>query len=169
MSQQSVSGSLPAAAIIRPARADDLPAIVPMRNRLNELELAGCPHAAIVPLTLDEFAAIWGPTLDLPTHCWRVVEAAGRPVGYGLIYLASPRTVPPGAFLHWAYLEEVYRSSGLGRQLVQTMLDWAVAQGANRIELQYIDGNVVGERFWIRMGFRPYARKCVYYPAERKT
>jgi hypothetical protein len=33
----------------------------------------------------------------------------------------------------------------------------------DRVELQFIDGNSIAERFWTKMGFRPYARKCVKY------
>ena len=153
----------PDAAKIRPATIADLPAIVAMRDRLNVLERRGCPHAAIVPLTLAQFTAMWGETFTSPAHCWRVVEVAEELVGFGLIYLATPRTTPPGAYIHWAYLEETQRRGGLGRKLVDEMLAWARVQGATRVELQFIDGNGIAERFWTKVGFRPYARKCVQY------
>lgn len=149
--------------LIRPATAADLPAIVAMRDALNALELAGSPHAPIVRLTVDEFAAVWGPTLDDPGHCWRVVEVDGRLVGFGLIFLTTPRTVPPGAFVQWAYLDPTCRRQGLGRLLFDQLSAWAQSMGANRIELQFIEGNVSAERFWAKTGFRPYARKCVKY------
>jgi GNAT superfamily N-acetyltransferase len=146
---------------LRPARHDDLPVVVAMRDRLNQHELAGCSHASIQKLTLEQFTLLWGDSLDSPDHCWRIVEVDGQPVGYGLIYLASPRTDPPGAFIHWAYLEASQRRKGLGRLLLNELLAWARRRGANRVELQYIDGNEDAERFWTRAGFRPYARKCV--------
>jgi GNAT superfamily N-acetyltransferase len=145
---------------LRPATTNDLPTLVAMRNDLNALERAGCPHAAIQPLTLEEFAAVWGPTLGSPTHCWRVVEADGRPIGFGMIYLLFPQTRAPGAFLQWAYLAPEFRRQGTGRLLLDHLLEWARSQGARRVELQYIDGNQIAEQFWTRMGFRPYARKC---------
>lgn len=148
----------------RPATVEDLPTLVAMRDDLNRLEQTGCPHAAIQPLSLEEFASIWRPTLDSPTHCWRIVEAAGRPIGFGLIYLVYPRVREPGAFLHWAYLDPSYRGQGVGRRLLEQLLGWARARGARRIDLQYIDGNETAARFWAAMGFRPYARKCVLYP-----
>ncbi|HXG12470.1 MAG TPA: GNAT family N-acetyltransferase [Gemmataceae bacterium] len=153
----------PGPVIIRPATAADLPAIVAMRDALNDLERAGCPHAAIQRMTLEEFTAVWGGTLASPTHCWRIVEAGGRPVGFGLIYLVFPQTRSPGAFLHWAYLDPAYRRQGLGRALLDHLLDWARAAGAQRVELQFIDGNEAAERFWTKAGFRPFARKCVRY------
>jgi GNAT superfamily N-acetyltransferase len=134
-----------------------------MRDELNALELTGCPHASIQRLSVEEFTALWGGTLDDPSSCWRIVEVDRRPVGFGLIYLAAPRTRPPGAFLHWAYLDQRYRHQGLGRLLLDDLLNWARAQGANRVELQFIDGNEAAYRFWTKMGFRPYARKCVHY------
>jgi GNAT superfamily N-acetyltransferase len=153
--------------LIRPAELADLPAIVTMRDKLNRLELSGCKYAAIVPLSLDQFTAIWGSSFASPNHCWRVVEAQGRLVGFGLVYLLSPRTDPPGAYLHWAFVEEEYRRHGVGRRLLDELLTWAKQQGAGRVELQFIDGNVGAERFWTKMGFRPFARKCVYYLDER--
>jgi GNAT superfamily N-acetyltransferase len=148
---------------IRAGQVSDLPAIVRMRDELNALERAGCPHASIVPLTLEEFTTLWASSFDSPNHCWRIVEVDQRPVGFGLIYLTSPRTTPPGAYIHWAYLEEPFRRSGLGHALLQDLLDWAKQEGACRVELQFIDGNHIAERFWTKMGFRPFARKCVHY------
>lgn len=152
---------------IRPARRSDLPSLVALRDRLNAHELAGSPHAPIVRLSVEEFAAVWGPTLDSAVHCWRVLEAAGQPVGFGLIYLQTPETRPPGAFLHWAYLEPVHRRQGLGQFLLDDLLAWARSQGANRVELQFIEGNESARSFWMKTGFRPYARRCVRYFEDR--
>ncbi len=146
---------------IRAAARTDLPAIVAMRDALNALERAGCPHAVLRRLTLEEFTALWGHTFDDEAYCWRIVETAGRPVGFGLIYLLTPRTDPPAAFVHWAYLTEGTRRQGRGRALFAHLLEWARGRGAGRVELQYIDGNEGAREFWERMGFRPYARKCV--------
>src|SRR5262249_38316078 len=128
---------------IRPATVSDLPAIVAMRDRLNNLERAGCAHASIIPLSLDQFTAMWKSSFASPRHCWSIVEADGKPIGFGLIYLTTPRTMPPSAYIHWAYLEETYRRSGLGRKLLGELFAWAKQQGAGRIELQFIDGNHV--------------------------
>ena len=149
--------------LIRPATAADLPAVVALRDALNALELAGSPHAPIRRLSVDEFAAAWGPTLDDPAYCWRVVEADGRLVGFGLIFLQASPTTLPGAFVQWAYLEPAYRRQGLGELLFGQLLAWARRAGAERVELQFIEGNAAAERFWAKMGFRPYARKCVRY------
>jgi len=148
---------------LRPATRDDLPAIVAMRDDLNALELRGCAHASIQKLTLDQFAALWGPSFDDPNYCWRIVEVDRQPIGYGLIYLQSPRTDPPGAFIHWAYVRETERRRGLGQALLDELIGWARARGANRLELQFIEGNEIARRFWTKSGFRPYAFKCVRY------
>jgi GNAT superfamily N-acetyltransferase len=153
----------PSAVSIRPARREDLAAIVAMRDALNALELQGCPHASIQKLTLEQFTAMWGHTFDDPAYCWRIVEMGGKPIGFGLIYLQSPRTEPPGAFIHWAYLNEGQRRRGLGQALLDDLLGWARERGANRVELQFIDGNEIAQHFWAKMGFRSYAFKCVHY------
>ncbi|MGE3804474.1 MAG: N-acetyltransferase family protein [Gemmataceae bacterium] len=148
---------------IRPATRADLPAIVAMRDDLNLHELKGCPHASIVRMELDPFTKVWGHTFDSPGYCWRLVELDGKPVGYGMIYLLSPRLEPPIAYVQWAYVAPTCRRLGLGERLMGDLADWAKQQGAGRIELQFIDGNEIAEGFWMKMGFQPYARRCVRY------
>jgi GNAT superfamily N-acetyltransferase len=58
------------------------------------------------------------------------------------------------------------RRRGLGQVLVRHLLDWAQERGAIRVELQYIDGNLPAQLFWAALGFRPYARKSVYYSSR---
>lgn len=147
--------------VVRPATSRDWPVIVAMRDRLNQLELAGCPHAPIRKLSVAEFTAIWGETLDRPSHAWRLVETDGQPVGFGLIYLQRPQVPEAGAFIHWAYVEPACRRQGLGQMLIEHLFDWARARGAGHVELQFIEGNTIAEQFWTKIGFRPYARKCV--------
>jgi GNAT superfamily N-acetyltransferase len=154
----------PDAVTIRPATMADLPVIVGMRNRLNQLEYSGCPHASIQPLSLAEFTELWGGTLDGPDHCWRVVEVHGQVVGFGLIYLLTPKIPRSAAYIQWTYLEPDHRRKRIGEDLVSELMRWAYQKKASRVELQFIDGNVAAEQFWTASrGFRPFARKCVYY------
>jgi GNAT superfamily N-acetyltransferase len=147
---------------IRPARLEDLPTLVTMRDALNALEREGCPHAPIQRLSLDEFTALWGGTLYDRQHCWRIVEQLGKPIGFALVYLL-PKSRPLGAFLHWAYLQPEQRRQGLGRVLLDHLVEWMRGQGAVRIELQFIEGNEGARQFWTKVGFRPYAQRCVCY------
>jgi GNAT superfamily N-acetyltransferase len=161
--QAATAGSV----ALRPATRADLTAIVAMRDELNDLELAGCPHAPIVRLSLEAFSALWGHTIDSAGHCWRIVEEDGRPIGFGLIYLMTPQTQPPGAYLHWAYLGTDHRQRGTGRRLFDELAAWARRQGAQRIELQFIEGNELARHFWTKVGFRGFAHKCVHYLDEK--
>jgi GNAT superfamily N-acetyltransferase len=148
--------------VLRSATAADLPTLVAMRDQLNRLELSGSPQAPIQRLSVEAFTRLWGHTLENPDYCWRIVERDRRPIGFGLLYLI-PKSQPPGAFLHWAYLEEGHRRLGLGQRLFDELLTWASGKGANRIELRYIDGNESARNFWTKMGFQPFARQCVRY------
>src|SRR5438445_678675 len=58
---------------LRAATIDDVPTIVAMRDRLNALELANCPHASIEPLTVAQFAERWGPTFGHADYHWQIV------------------------------------------------------------------------------------------------
>jgi GNAT superfamily N-acetyltransferase len=153
--------STPVPITVRPATSEDLPVLLAMRDDLNDLERAGCPHAPIARLTLEEFQARWGHTIEDPGYCWRIVEVEDQPVGYGLIYLTTPARDRVAAFLHWAYLAPGSRQQGLGKVLVEEMLDWARSRGAAHVELRYIDGNDMAGAFWTKMGFQSFARQCV--------
>jgi GNAT superfamily N-acetyltransferase len=153
-------------AFVRPATRDDLPTIVAMRDDLNRLELHGTPHAPIQPFSLAEFTALWGHTFDSPKHCWRILEVDGQPAGFGLIYLMTP---PTGAYLHWAYVDPARRRHGLGRRLLDELVSWARSHGTDRVELRFIEGNDIARQFWTKMGFRPYARTCVYYLGDASS
>ena len=148
---------------IRPATIEDLPAIVAMRDKLNALELIGSPHAPIQKLSVDEFTVLWGESFQDPNHCWLLMDAGITPVGFGLIYLL-PKSRPLGAYIHWTYLEAEHRRNGDGQALVRELIAWATSKGARRVELQFIEGNDIARQFWTKLGFQPYARKCVYYP-----
>jgi diamine N-acetyltransferase len=148
---------------LRPATPADLPDIVAMRDELNDLELAGCPHAPIIRFSLNDFTALWAHTLESPQHCWRLVEEDGQAIGFGLIYLMSPPTRPQGAYLHWAYLRRGQRRRGTGRRLFDELTNWARHKGAERVELQFIAGNELARQFWTKVGFRAFASRCVHY------
>jgi GNAT superfamily N-acetyltransferase len=140
-----------------------------MRDALNRLELAGCPHAAIQRLSVEEFTTLWGGTLTDPDYCWRIVEGDEQPRGFGLIFLLPPKVPPLGAYVQWAYMAPPYRRQGLGRLLLDHLVNWAHSRQVSRIELQFIEGNEAAERFWTKMGFQPFARKCVHYLSGRQT
>lgn len=148
--------------ILRPARRDDLPLIVQLRDALNALELRGSPHAPIRRLSVPEFDELWGATIGTENSQWTVIELGPKLIGFGLIYLV-PKPPPAGAFIQWAYVEESERRHGLGQKLLDHMTAWARDRGANRIELQFIEGNETARRFWTKLGFRPYAQRCVRY------
>ena len=118
-------------------------------------------HASITKLTLEEFSAYWGPTFADADYCWRIVEADGNAAGFGLLYILKPRVPPLAGFVQWTYIDPSCRRKGAGQELVENLFAWARDRHVQRVELQYIDGNQFAERFWRKMGFEPYARKCV--------
>ena len=51
------------------------------------------------------------------------------------------------------WVDPRFRRHGVGRQLVQTVVDWAKAGGYDRIFLWVTDGNANAERLYARNGF----------------
>lgn len=85
-----------------------------------------------------------------------VVRVNGRVVGMANA-LISVSTAQGGRvlLLEDVILEKEYRSGGLGRRLVEHVLDWAAAEGMTRVTLLADKDNVPAQGFYRRLGFKP--------------
>lgn len=95
-----------------------------------------------------------------------VAEDEGTPVGYLLAYTQpgnrnSPRHEPElVGIVESLVLLPLYRSAGLGRQLMETARQWLLAHGAGAISLTVLAGNAQAEQFYRSLGF--VARQVTY-------
>lgn len=63
------------------------------------------------------------------------------------------------------FVTKNFRHKGLGEQLVRSMAEWAVAQGAGALEVVYKPGSDAHKQ-WARMGFRSYSTSAVFATKE---
>ena len=82
----------------------------------------------------------------LQTGYGLVAEGDGTPVGYALARMLENSE----AFLNDLFIVPERMRSGIGRQLLDAILVWARAQGADRLSL-HGDPNAMG--FYVRCGF----------------
>ncbi|WP_233512572.1 GNAT family N-acetyltransferase [Micromonospora deserti] len=122
---------------IRPARPEDVPAVVAMVH-----ELAAYERAADQCLLTGEqlTAALFGPAPALYGHV--AVDADDRPVGFALWFL----NFSTWAGVHGIYLEDLYvrpaaRGTGAGRLLLATLAAMCVERGYQRLEWWMINWN----------------------------
>ncbi|MFD6564285.1 GNAT family N-acetyltransferase [Micromonospora profundi] len=122
---------------IRPARPEDVPAVVDMVHELAEYERA--PDEC--HLTTDQLtSALFGTAPALFGHV--AVDEQDVPVGFALWFL----NFSTWAGVHGIYLEDLYvrpaaRGTGAGRLLLATLADICVQRGYRRLEWWMINWN----------------------------
>ncbi|PSK65082.1 hypothetical protein B0E53_02983 [Micromonospora sp. MH33] len=143
--------SLPAQApTIRPARPEDVPAVVAMVH-----ELAGYERAPEqCHLTEEQLtAALFTTAPALFGHV--AVDPADQPIGFALWFL----NFSTWEGVHGIYLEDLYvrpaaRGTGAGRLLLATLAAICVERGYRRLEWWMINWNPAA-RFYAAIGAAP--------------
>ena len=145
---------------VRPATADDVPALRRMKTSL--LALEGSLHVA----TASE--ADWRRDLFAPDARFSalVAEAGGKAVG---MVTYEKRGFPGWSgcafFMHDLYVDEAYRGRGLARTLMVRLAAEAETHKAAFIELT-VDAANGAREFYARMGFA-HVRHCMTYIAAQ--
>ncbi|WP_407938763.1 GNAT family N-acetyltransferase [Micromonospora rubida] len=142
---------------VRPARPEDVPAVVAMVHELAEYERAP-DQCHLSAGQLD--AALFGPAPALFGHV--AVDDADRPLGFALWFL----NFSTWAGAHGIHLEDLYvrpeaRGSGAGRRLLATLAAICVERGYRRLDWSMIDWNPAA-RFYAAVGAAPLAQWVPY-------
>lgn len=111
----------------------------PLRSEVQELRRTRLRALADAPLALGAFLA---EEEVFPLSYWENIadfsEAADERVSFVALW------VEPAA-----------RGQGVGRRLVQAVLDWAQWRGADRVELWVVNSNDAAQALYRRTGFMP--------------
>jgi GNAT superfamily N-acetyltransferase len=139
--------------VIRPARPDDVPAIVGLIVDLADYERAR--HEVHLDATMLH-AALFGPTPAVFAH---VVDVAapdstdGDIVGVALWFLSfSTWLGHHGIYLEDLYVRQEHRGAGHGRALLATLARIAVDRGYGRVEWAVLDWNEPALGFYRALG-----------------
>jgi GNAT superfamily N-acetyltransferase len=99
----------------------------------------------------EEHWQLWASDSEADEH--RVVFVAALPewagMAGGFLDAQRPGVVTLGAM----WVDLTHRRRGLGAQLLDAVLDWAMSRGAAMIELSVTDENTAAERLYSRAGF----------------
>lgn len=136
--------------MIRPARPEDVPALVGLVRALAEYERA-LDEVRLGEADLD--VALFGPVPRAAAH---VAEVDGTVAGMAIWY----RTFSTWTGRHGIWLEDLFvlpdhRRRGLGRALLAALAGQAEAEGAARLEWAVLDWNEPSIRFYESLGARP--------------
>ena len=133
---------------VRPARPDDVDAVLALVQRLAEFERE--PDA--VKATREDYLRDgFGPD---PAFGALLAELGGRPVGLALWFRTySTWEGRPGVWLEDLYVEEGLRGRGVGRRLVAALARLALERGWARLDLSVLEWNPA-RAFYDRLAFR---------------
>lgn len=144
---------------IRRIRADEGPTLMQVRL----LSLLDAPYA---------FAGTYADTIQNPAELWTERAAAASVGGSTAIFLAfagsdvvgvagafQPDGEPLARRIYGVWVEPALRGQGLGGRLVETVLAWSDAAGAEHTELWVNESNIPAMRLYDSLGFRDGGRQ----------
>lgn len=136
--------------MIRPATADDVPAILAL---IRELAVYEREPESTVQATADGLrAALFGPHPQVWAH---VAELDGTVVGAAIWFVTfSTWTGRHGMHLEDFVVSESARGTGLGKALFDELRQICVERGYPRFEWRVLDWNEDASRFYERRGAR---------------
>ncbi|OWQ87604.1 GNAT family N-acetyltransferase [Roseateles aquatilis] len=133
---------------LRPARADDVPAIVGLITELAEFE--SLTH--LLEVTPEKLLPhLFG---ERPVAEALVAEhASGAVVAFALTFVNfSTFLAKPGLYLEDLYVQPAHRGGGLGKRMLTHLAQVAIDRGYGRFEWCVLDWNENAIRFYEKMG-----------------
>ncbi len=137
----------PPAIALRPARHEDVPAILALIRALAEYEQLAHEVEA------DE--ATLAATLFGERPCAEVViaEVDGETAGFTLFFHNySTFLARPGLYLEDLFVQPRHRGLGIGKRLMAHLAQLAIARGCGRFEWSVLDWNAPAIGFYRRLG-----------------
>jgi GNAT superfamily N-acetyltransferase len=135
---------------IRPARPDDLEAILQMIRELAEYEKL---LSAVKATAENLSAALFGPK---PVAEALVAEVEGSTDGFALFFSTFSTFVgKPGIYLEDLYVRPHRRGQGIGKAFFREIAKLAVARGCGRLEWVVLNWNEPALTFYRGLGAIP--------------
>ena len=144
---------------IRPAGQDDLDAMVSLLRALFAIEEDFTPDPRRQRQGLSCFLEGGGQH-----RCILVAEVGGRVVAMATVQiLISTAQGGPVGLVEDVVVQEEYRNRGVGRQLMNALVDWAGARGLTRLQLLADHRNRPALNFYRKMGWDTTQLLCLRY------
>ncbi len=136
--------------MIRPARPEDVPAILGLIRELATYERS---PESVVATEEGLRSALFGRSPAVFCH---VAEADGEVVGMALWFLNfSTWLGRHGLYLEDLYVRPSHRGTGLGKALLTTLTEIARERGYGRVEWVVLDWNEPAHDFYRSLGAEP--------------
>jgi len=86
--------------------------------------------------------------------------AENGPVGYGLAFDVAEHAFMPewqrAGYITQFYVVPEHRRQGVGQLMFDAILQWLASRGVSDVQLNVMEDNTLGNRFWRRHGFVPH-------------
>lgn len=128
------------------------------------------------------FAGTYIESIQQPTEHWAGRARAGSAGGESSIYLAhAPDGVvgmagayqaadaPDTRMIYGVWVEPALRGQGLARRLVETLVEWAGAAGADQCALWVAESNAPAVSLYESLGFEPTGERQPFPPNPVET
>jgi GNAT superfamily N-acetyltransferase len=159
---EPAEGPPPSGASVRPARADDLEALVALAPVLPEHQARSPVFSAGPRETEEELRTEIAKDLADERFGSLVAEVDGRVVGSFFLVPTEESgmhsglaRIPGAVLLAWAATAPESRGTGAGRALMAASFGWARERGYECMVTDWRAPNLLASRFWTRRGFRP--------------
>jgi len=143
---------------IRRATTRDVQEILPVWGELAGFHADLDPAFTPSPQWPREYGAYLRTLMGRDDAIAVVAKDGARIIGYAIGRITA---LPPffehryRGYIHDVYVRDGYRRRGIGRQMVQQILDWLRHRGVHLVELT-VAANNDAVRFWERLGFHTY-------------
>jgi ribosomal protein S18 acetylase RimI-like enzyme len=143
---------------IRPAKAEDIPAVLPMVAKISALHEAWDPAKfGFLPNPENRYRHWLIQRADDPQSVFIVAQREQRIVAFlvGTVEAEIPiYRVKEFGFLHDLWVEEEYRNEGIARQMVMLAIERFKAMGVTQIRLDTAAANEPARKLFTSCGFR---------------
>jgi len=112
-------------------------------------EAFGQSHENALRIPDDDWRATARASAQGNSRTWLIAEAETQPVGV----VQARRRAPDDCLVFSMWVVPAARRSGIGRQLIDAVTEWATGWGARRIVLWVFAANEGAQRFYMSIGF----------------
>lgn len=143
---------------IRRATARDVREILPVWGELAGFHAHLDPAFTPSPQWPREYGAYLRTLMGRDDAIAVVAREGPQIIGYAIGRIT---TLPPffehryRGYIHDVYVRDAHRRQGIGRRMVEEILDWLRQRSVNIVELT-VAANNDAVRFWERLGFQTY-------------
>ncbi len=146
---------------IRPATAADVPAVLPMVERISALHESWDPAKyGKLPGIGERYRGWLAAQTTSPTSVFLVAEREGKLVAF--LIATTEREIPiykidRYGFIHDLWVDATYRNEGIARQMVMLAVEKFTEIGVKQVRLETAGPNDAARRLFESCGFRTSA------------